>query len=483
MNRTRGFIHQHSSVLENFYRIVDAVFVVSCFLIIKYNTPFPWSLLDFFVPCSVAVFYYFCAELIGLYRSWRGAAMSQVNLRILGAWAGTSFGFLFLVYISHSTEEFPRRVILSWLIITPVILILWRLGMEKLFVLLRKQGRNLRKAAIAGAGDLAVRLAHVISDTPAIGLHLEGFYDDHKPIGFRLGNSEGRKNSSRESAHIIELPDVIGSLDELVEQARSGALDFIYVALPMRAEERIHWLVRELSDTSVQVYIIPDLFIFDLLHARWSNIKGIPAIKMFDSPFYGVSGLLKRVEDLILGGLIITLIAIPMLFIALGVKLASPGPVIFKQRRYGIDGKEIVVWKFRTMTVCNGDDQFRQATRNDSRVFPFGAFLRRASLDELPQFINVIQGYMSIVGPRPHPIALDEQHRRLIEGYMLRNRVKPGITGWAQINGLRGETDTLEKMQKRVEFDLYYIRNWSLWLDCKIFLLTVVKIFDGHNAY
>jgi undecaprenyl-phosphate glucose phosphotransferase len=483
MDGNKGFIHQHSSLLEHFYRGMDVIVVTGCFFLIKNLSPFPWHLQDFFVACSAAGFFYFCAELSGLYRSWRGAEMRQLNLRILVAWAGTALGFLLLIYMSHAADFFPRRVILLWLVVTPVVLLLWRFGMEEFFIFLRRRGRNLRTVAIAGAGDLGGRLGHEIVGSSTFGLHLVGYYDDDKPVGYQPVDQSKRKGAERGTEKSVSVPGVIGNLAELVEQAKSGDVDYIYVTLPMRAENRIRQLVRELSDTKVRVYIVPDLFIFDLLHARWSSIRGIPAVSIFDSPFYGVGGLLKRAEDLLLGIIIMAVIAVPMIVIATGVKLTSPGPVIFRQRRYGIDGREIIVWKFRTMNVCEDDSQFRQATRNDCRVTSFGRFLRRTSLDELPQFINVLQGRMSVVGPRPHPIALDEQHRKLIDGYMLRSRVKPGITGWAQVNGWRGETDTLEKMKKRVEFDLYYIRNWSVWLDCKIFLLTITRGFLGQNSY
>jgi len=483
MDGNKGFIHQHSSLLENFYRGMDIIVVAGCYFLIKNVSPFTWSLLDFFVACSAAGFFCLCAEMSGLYRSWRGAELRQINLRILVAWVVTTLGFFLVVYLNHSADLFPRRVILLWLTMTPALLLLWRFGMEKFFISLRQRGRNLRCVAIAGAGDLGERLGQAITDSSALGLKLVGYFDDHKPIGCQ----PGRINRQKEAAVVTgtsNLPQgVIGDLIELVDKAKSGEIDYIYVTLPMRAEERIRQLVRDLSDTKVRVYIVPDLFIFELLHARWSSIRGIPAVSIFDSPFYGVGGLLKRTEDLVLGIIIIAIIAIPMFVIALGVKLTSPGPVIYRQRRYGIDGREIIVWKFRTMTVCEDDSQFRQATKYDSRVTPFGSMLRRTSLDELPQFINVLQGRMSIIGPRPHPIALDEQHRKLIDGYMLRSRVKPGITGWAQVNGWRGETDTLEKMKKRVEFDLYYIRNWSLWLDCKIFYLTIYRSFLEKNAY
>jgi putative colanic acid biosynthesis UDP-glucose lipid carrier transferase len=257
----------------------------------------------------------------------------------------------------------------------------------------------------------------------------------------------------------------------------------VYIALPPRAEPRIHELLRRLSDTTASVYLAYDFGGFDLLRARWSSVGDVPVMGVVENPFRGVDGLAKRVEDFVLASLILAVIAFPMAFIALGVKLTSRGPVFFRQRRYGLNGEEIGVLKFRTMIVCEDGDRVVQAKRDDVRVTAFGAFLRRTSLDELPQFLNVLTGSMSIVGPRPHPVAHNEQYRSLIRGYMRRHKVKPGITGWAQVNGWRGETDTLEKMEKRVQYDLEYINGWNLALDLKIIVMTAWTFLRGKNAY
>jgi putative colanic acid biosynthesis UDP-glucose lipid carrier transferase len=269
----------------------------------------------------------------------------------------------------------------------------------------------------------------------------------------------------------------------LVEDVKKQHIDFVYLALPMRAENRVKDILKKLSDTTASVYIVPDIFTFELLNARLIEMNGIPTISVHEGPYYGINDWIKRMEDLIVG-IIITILILPvMLIVAAGIKLTSPGPVIFKQKRYGFNGEEISVWKFRTMTVCEDGPEIPQARKNDPRVTKFGEFLRKLSIDELPQFFNVLQGRMSIVGPRPHAVAHNEYYRTLIPGYMLRHKVKPGITGWAQVNGWRGETEILEKMQKRVEYDLEYIRNWSLWLDLKIIFLTVLRVFSGKNAY
>ena len=239
-----------------------------------------------------------------------------------------------------------------------------------------------------------------------------------------------------------------------------------------------------LKDSTASLYFVPDLTGFDLIQARVDHVAGLPVLAVCESPFVGMNQFVKRAEDLALGCLILLLIWPLLLLVALAVKLTSPGPVIFVQRRYGIDGRSIDVYKFRSMTVMeDGVRVMRQACKNDARLTPIGAFIRRTSLDELPQFFNVLAGSMSIVGPRPHPFALNELYRSQIRGYMQRHKVKPGITGWAQVNGFRGETDGVEPMRRRIEFDLDYLRSWSLWTDLKIIGLTVWVVFRDPNAY
>ena len=320
--------------------------------------------------------------------------------------------------------------------------------------------------AFAGCGKTAEKMEQQIMGQPWMGLRVLGIFDDRKVSRVAPDN----------------LP-LVGNLQNLVERAKAGEIDIVYVTLSMHAEHRIIKLIDQLADTTVSVFVVPDIFVFDLFNAQWSSMGGMPVVSVFDSPFYGINGGIKRLEDIVFGSLILLLVSPLMLAIALGIKLTSRGDVLFKQRRYGLKGEIVEVWKFRSMTVCDDGDKVEQARRNDVRVTRFGAFLRRTSLDELPQFINVLQGYMSIVGPRPHAVVHNEEYRRLIHGYMLRHKVKPGITGWAQVNGWRGETDTLDKMKGRVDCDLDYVRNWSLWIDIKIIMLTVYKGFVGKNVY
>jgi putative colanic acid biosynthesis UDP-glucose lipid carrier transferase len=257
----------------------------------------------------------------------------------------------------------------------------------------------------------------------------------------------------------------------------------IFISQPISAQPRIRKLIDELQDTTASVYFLPDIYIFDLMQARFDNVGGMPVIAICETPFMGLNSTVKRASDIVLGSLILLLLLPLMLAIAVAVRVSSPGPVIFRQRRYGLYGEKIIVYKFRTMTVTDDGATIVQACKGDQRLTPIGAFLRRSSLDELPQFINVLQGRMSIVGPRPHAVAHNEQYRKLIKGYMLRHKVKPGITGWAQVNGLRGETATLDKMQARIQYDLDYLRNWSLWLDVWIIVKTVKVVLVKENAH
>jgi putative colanic acid biosynthesis UDP-glucose lipid carrier transferase len=242
-------------------------------------------------------------------------------------------------------------------------------------------------------------------------------------------------------------------------------------------------LLTELRDAAVTIYFVPDLFAFSVIQGRMRNLQGIPMVSLLESPFVGVNALFKRISDIVLACLILLLIWPVLLGVAIAVKLSSPGPVLFKQRRNGLDGEEIIVWKFRSMTVTENGADIKQATRNDARITRVGAFIRRTSLDELPQFINVLQGQMSIVGPRPHAVAHNEQYRSLIRAYMIRHKVKPGITGLAQVSGYRGETDVIEKMAGRVEYDIEYLRRWSLWLDLTIIGRTVKSVLWDRDAY
>jgi len=428
-----------------------------------------WTTLNTLASAMAIVTFQVVAEAQGLYRSWQGVPMRREIFTTLAAWLISVPVLLFLAFVTKTSEIYSRAISLLWFFGTACTLTAWRLAMRAALFELRRRGGYTRSVAIAGATEIALTLARTLAEEPNSGMRLVGFYDD--------------RNSDRRLAVPAELGGVIGDLNQLVTDARDGKIDIVYISLPMRAESRINALVRKLGDTTVSAYVIADFFVFDLLHAQWTAVGDIPAVSILDTPFHGLGGWVKRLEDVVVGSLILLLIAIPMLVVAIGIKITSPGPVLFRQKRYGLNGKEIRVLKFRTMKVMEDGAAVKQATKDDPRVTPFGKLLRRTSVDELPQFLQVLTGEMSIVGPRPHAVAHNELYRSKIQGYMLRHKVKPGITGWAQVNGWRGETDTYEKMQKRVEHDLDYIRNWNLLLDIRIIWLTVFGSKTNQNAY
>ena len=396
-----------------------------------------------------------------------GTSIRRLAGDVLASWTVVVALLLVLGWATRTLGRFDQRVIFTWLLVTPVALFTSHLVLPvALSRLLAAQGMQ-RVAVIAGGGELGCKLAERIRSALFLGIRFAGYFDDRDPARMRnTGASE-----------------FLGSLSELAGYAKTHRVDLIYITLPMASQPRILRMLDELRDTTASIYFTPDIFLADLIQARMDTIGGMPVVAVCETPFYGVNGLFKRASDLVLASLILVLVSPLLLAIAIGVKLSSPGPVLFKQRRYGLDGREIVVYKFRSMYALEEGNVVRQATRNDPRVTRFGAFLRRYSLDELPQFINVLQGRMSVVGPRPHAVAHNEMYRKLIKSYMIRHKVKPGVTGWAQVNGLRGETDSLDKMQARLECDLAYLRHWSLRLDLQIVLKTIYVVLKKQNAY
>jgi putative colanic acid biosynthesis UDP-glucose lipid carrier transferase len=395
----------------------------------------------------------------------RGRA-GDLILDILAGWTMVVGLLLLLGWATRTLGVFDPRAILMWALATPAALfVAHRLLPVVMPRLLAAEGLH-KVAVIAGANDLGRRLAERLRD-PMLGTRFAGYFDDRADE--RLRGLPAAQN--------------LGGLSRLADYVRAHRVDVIYIALPMASQPRILRLLEEMRDTTASIYFVPDIFVSDLIQARVDSIGGLPVVAVCETPFHGFNGFVKRLSDIVLSILILTLISPLLLAIAAGVKLSSPGPVLFRQRRYGLDGRKIVVYKFRSMTVAEDGDVVRQATRNDSRITRFGAFLRRTSLDELPQFINVLQGRMSVVGPRPHAVAHNELYRKLIRGYMIRHKVRPGITGLAQVNGLRGETDTVDKMKARIDYDLAYLRNWSVLLDLQIILKTVVVVLQKQNAY
>lgn len=465
---SRG-ISFHDSFFYSLHRLVDAaVICLAVHVAVSYTAGarLPDVLT---IAAATILVYHVVAELSGLYRSWRGSRVRRELACVLITWGYAVPALLGAGLLTQFNAKFSYTSKLIWIFATPVAIAATRFVMRKILQRLRARGFNTRNFAVCGVNELGIQLARNIQKAPEMGLRLAGFYDD--------------RPTERTSAPPHEIGSRVGNFEELLSRARRGQIDIVYITFPMRAEERIRSVLAALADTTASVYIVPDFFVFELLHARWTNVNGLPAVSVFENPLYGVDGLLKRTADLVFGALLLAAAAAPMLVIALVIKLTSAGPVFFRQRRYGLDGREILVWKFRTMNCCDNGHDVRQATRDDERVTAAGRFLRRTSLDELPQLFNVVEGSMSLVGPRPHANAHNELYRSLIEGYMLRHKVKPGITGLAQVSGYRGETETLEKMEQRIACDHRYIREWSFWMDLKILARTLQVVLTQSNAY
>ncbi|MFN3860657.1 MAG: undecaprenyl-phosphate glucose phosphotransferase [Roseateles sp.] len=382
---------------------------------------------------------------------------------VLSSWLVLVGILLLCGYATNSLHYFETEVLIWWAVITPVVQVAAIEAGRRIQRWRASRPGARRTAVIVGAGPLGHKVARALRE--AQGVVCLGYFDDRAPE--RLHPDAG--------AHVL------GTLSELARFVREQGVRDVYITLPLGSQPRIVELLEQVQGTTASLYFVPDVFGISIIQGRLMDMNGVPVVGICETPFTGTNQLVKRISDIVLASIILVLISPLLLLLAIGVKLSSPGPVIFKQRRNGLDGEEITVYKFRSMRTLDDGPVIKQATKDDPRITPFGAFIRRTSLDELPQFINVLQGRMSIVGPRPHAVAHNEEYRKLIKAYMVRHKVKPGITGWAQVNGLRGETDTVDKMKARVEYDLEYLRNWSLALDLQIILRTIrLVVFDRH---
>jgi putative colanic acid biosynthesis UDP-glucose lipid carrier transferase len=392
----------------------------------------------------------------------------KVVSRVLLEWSCVVAVLVFIGASFKLTHVFSRDLILSWFLATPIAMLLVHSLRYPVAKWLGSGKGALQRYIIIGANEVGLELARRIEESHSREIFL-GFLD------FRSSDRQSESPSQ----------PVTGSCSarDLANFVRTNLITRVYLALPISTAPRIEDLLMELRDTTASVYFVPNIFAFDLVQARCVEINGMPAFSICDSPVQGINSLWKRMFDVTLAAIALILSWPLLLMVALAIKHSSGGPVLFKQRRYGLNGEEILVYKFRSMTVCEDGDKIVQATPRDGRVTPLGAFLRRTSLDELPQIFNVLEGKMSFVGPRPHAVAHNEAYRKLINGYMIRHKVRPGITGWAQVNGLRGETSSIDKMHQRVQFDLDYIKNWSLWLDLKIIARTALTYFRDGNVY
>jgi len=466
-NRSARFTTLLPTLLFAVQRVVDPFIALGAliYILVYYAIPLEGHYL------SMAIIVFLLSLLVfkeaDLLESWSMDDIRAQSSNLLISWAFMVFILVFLGYLTSSTELFEKKVLYTWALVTPALIffvhVIFRIGL----LLSLKSDSNRRKVVIVGANKQSRKLADSVTNDLTHGLKLMGYFDDR---------SKDRVGASMRTP-------CLGSMDDLPAYVKNNNIDLIYITVPIRHQDRVLDLLDKLNDTTASIYFTPDIFVYDLIQARIDDIDGTPLVALCETPFSGLNGLIKRLSDVVFASIILVLISPILLVLVTAVKLSSPGPALFAQKRYGLDGEEIVVYKLRSMTVCEDGDTIKQATRNDARITRLGAILRKYSLDELPQFINVLQGRMSIVGPRPHAVAHNELYRGMIKGYMIRHKVKPGITGWAQVNGSRGETDTVDKMKQRIEYDLDYLRNWSVGLDLIIILNTISIVFKNTDTY
>lgn len=418
-----------------------------------------------------AIFGIISLSFFGAYRAWRGLNFSKEIKCIISATACTFLLILISAFITQSSEIYSHFWVINWLFASAVTISIYRFCLRKMLGALRAKGVNVRNVIIIGNGTLALKVFEQLKKHPEMGLIVKGTINT---------NIQTQEKESLFS----DISKCLGNLDDLNSIVKNHKVDQVWITIPMNEVEKMEQVQSALNNSSVVIRMIPDIFGVQLMNQSMTEIAGLPVINIATSHMIDDKNrFIKSLEDKILATAILLAISPILLALSFIIKITSKGPVLFKQYRTGINGQDFEVYKFRSMVVHNEENgKVTQATKGDSRITPIGGFMRRTSLDELPQFINVLQGRMSIVGPRPHALAHNEHYKTLVESYMRRHMVKPGITGWAQINGFRGETDTIDKMEYRVQYDLYYIENWSIWFDLKIIYLTILKGFIHKNA-
>jgi len=373
----KGMIRSRQGTFGFGYRLIDLAVIISCLMISAalYNI----SVTQLYVSAALigVVGYSLFAESFGIYGSWRAASAKRMLLATAGSWVIVCFLLVLLGFFAKLSESFSRVVMGSWMLSSLLVLCLWRMGFRKLLQWMRLQGYNSRRAAIVGLNDNAMRLRNQLISHPELGIQFDGFFDDR-------GHERLAEAFPQESLD--------GTIQQLIERTKSGDYDLIFIALPLKAQKRIAQILERCGDTTASVHLIPDFFTYNLINARLGAVGNVQTISIFDTPMFGFNDVLKRMFDIVFSLCVLTVISLPMLAIAAAVKLTSPGPVIFKQYRYGLDGRKIQVWKFRSMTTLDNGDKVVQAKKGDARITPVGAFIRKTSLDELPQFINVLQG-------------------------------------------------------------------------------------------
>ena len=399
-----------------------------------------------------------------------GNLQRQIGRMVLG-WTAVMALLLLAAFAAKVSSNFSRLWTILWYASALIGFFGIRMVVSEIIRRWSEAGRLVRDVAVYGAGPQGRRLVEYLQ-RPGSGIRVVGLFDD--------------REAARDIGSVAAVP-FRGTLDDLIQSSRDHMIDQIVVAMPWTGERRIAQIMTRLSPLPIDVRLAPDMVGFTLAHCRYGDVAGLPVLNVFDKPLSAEKLVLKRIEDVLIAAGLLLVFSPIMLTVAALIKIGSPGPVFFRQTRFGFNNQPIQVWKFRTMYIEDCSDVIEtQTLKDDPRVTPIGHWLRRTSMDELPQLINVLQGSMSVVGPRPHAQgtrAGNVLFEEAVSEYAARHRVKPGLTGWAQVNGWRGETDTLEKIQKRVDHDLYYIEHWSLMFDIKIVLMTILTILRGRNAW
>jgi Undecaprenyl-phosphate glucose phosphotransferase len=471
----RGLLREYSSLLNSALRIIDWLAIISSGVIAYYAYDAPnlglWPMPTIYIYALVIAFLISAIVFphFNLYQTWRGASLFHEARLVVFAWVVVMLSLTGFAMATKTGHYYSRMWTGIWFLGGLFTLVSLRALLRLIVGWMRSKGYNHKKIVIVGCGDLGEKVAQHLTVETWAGLDVTGVFCEDKA---------GHLRASRGSHQIL------GDLTDLLKFIQQHTIDQIWLAMPLKEEDRVKSLLHELRHCTADIRFIPDIFGFCLLNHSITDVGGLPVLNLSVSPMNGPNRLFKAIEDKLIASLILVLISPFLIFISLGIKISSSGPVLFKQKRMGWDGKPINVYKFRTMLIhTEPQGTVTQVTQRDPRVTKFGAFLRRTSLDELPQFYNVLQGRMSIVGPRPHAVEHNEQYKDTVDQYMLRHKVKPGITGWAQINGFRGQTDTIDKMKKRIEHDIFYIENWSIWFDLKIIFISIFKGFMHQNAY
>lgn len=461
-----GTLRRYALMLITLGSWVDCFLIVLCLYVVSEAFLISWDdRLTNYALLSIIVFYA-AGQVGGLYRSARVRRLRSAYFKIT---ANLLFVLLSVLVLQALTQvDYPQNPIffLSWMVFAWCLVVLAHTSVRLSTRYLRASGYDMRTVALVGVTEKSLAMRKAFEQHPWMGFSVLGYFDDR---AFSRCNH-------------LQSTEIIGDTEKLVKMCEKALVDNVYICLPLAAERRIRCLVKRLSNSTVSIYFCPDLNDVSWLSGGATQIMDHWVMNLVETPFVGHYRVMKRLEDLVIALLLFPLLTPLMLLIALMVRITSPGPAFYVQTRSGVDGKPFRMYKFRSMFSENSHMAFRQASKDDARVTPLGAFLRKTSLDELPQLINVLKGDMSIVGPRPHPDVVNDSLRNKIQSYMLRHKIKPGITGLAQVSGLRGETPTLEKMEQRIEKDLEYIRHWSLWLDLKILFKTLWR-FTGKDVY